>query len=883
MKQASVFLFLAFVAGGAFAALPAGYQEVVYLKSTAGQYIDTGFNVTSNSEFRFKYSMDVTSTLNKYPGPFGTYTGPWVNCTRLIVNNGSTSDLLVYSMATGMDGWTYFGGVTSANNEIVEGYINATRARLNNVERNLYPGGGTQKWGDPDPKTMLLFRYNANDAAPAVVTIYYFKILETGNTVRDFVPCYRLSDGKTGMYDVQQGQFFPAICPNGGEFETGIAIISHDRLFVDSAPVAALSATPALGVTTGLVAGATQVVTAERRLVDRGTICTCDGYNLYTNADAGAWLPWKSGHDYSFTYTHPTNAAVKLEWVITTNAFPAGYAQVEYLKSTGGPYIDTGFNVTSNSEFRFKYSMDVIGTTDKWTGPFGTYTGPWVNCTRLIVNNGSTRDLLVYFMSTGQDGYTVFNGVTSANNEIVEGYINATRGRLNNVELDVYPAGAQKWGDPDPKTMLLFRYIANDAVPAVVTMYAFAVWEGSAKVHDYIMCRRLADNTGVVYDAVTGTFVANAGAGEFTCGPDIVWFAQDDTTYTWKSSVSAGAWDDPENWDAVGDSLYGFPAGPGAVAVFPEGATSVVTFAKYSVVPKRVDLMSKNLRLTFTGGVRTANDTSVNTLMSQVLFCNGNDPGNGIRQDNDIVLDGVSVRSSDYIVIGLGTHIALTNRAELTSQEALLMGYSSQPNRVTGSGLVDVTDGSTLTASHVGIAGGYRFTVANATFVAQRKGVFFNCLSGGGTVRLVGTNPVVHVTNYSAQGENNPLITSGGGGFEFCVPEGGYAEAPVRLFRLGAYEGDTNSSPVVVRIDPESPVWTATKPLEMPLFAVAEGVNTGRVAFAAQRRPTSSFLYATNAVAPCTWTVPAFGDNGKLVRQIGVRIAPRQGLFISIR
>ena len=37
--------------------------------------------------------------------------------------------------------------------------------------------------------------------------IYYFKIYENGVLVRNYVPCYRISDGVIGLYETVTGTF----------------------------------------------------------------------------------------------------------------------------------------------------------------------------------------------------------------------------------------------------------------------------------------------------------------------------------------------------------------------------------------------------------------------------------------------------------------------------------------------------------------------------------------------------------------------------------------------------------------------------------------------------------------------------------------------------
>ena len=43
---------------------------------------------------------------------------------------------------------------------------------------------------------------------PSSVRIYYFKIYDNNNLVRDYVPCYRKDDGVIGLFDLQNLTFY---------------------------------------------------------------------------------------------------------------------------------------------------------------------------------------------------------------------------------------------------------------------------------------------------------------------------------------------------------------------------------------------------------------------------------------------------------------------------------------------------------------------------------------------------------------------------------------------------------------------------------------------------------------------------------------------------
>ena len=60
-----------------------------------------------------------------------------------------------------------------------------------------------------DNRPLYLFKVNdADDHPQAPMTLYYWKIWDDNNLLRDFVPCYRKSDGVIGLYDRVEGKFY---------------------------------------------------------------------------------------------------------------------------------------------------------------------------------------------------------------------------------------------------------------------------------------------------------------------------------------------------------------------------------------------------------------------------------------------------------------------------------------------------------------------------------------------------------------------------------------------------------------------------------------------------------------------------------------------------
>lgn len=50
---------------------------------------------------------------------------------------------------------------------------------------------------------------------------YRFKIWDDGTLVRDFIPVYRKSDNKPGLYDLVNGVFYSNEATSGSDFTAG--------------------------------------------------------------------------------------------------------------------------------------------------------------------------------------------------------------------------------------------------------------------------------------------------------------------------------------------------------------------------------------------------------------------------------------------------------------------------------------------------------------------------------------------------------------------------------------------------------------------------------------------------------------------------------------
>ena len=71
--------------------------------------------------------------------------------------------------------------------------------------------------------TDYIFAFNTNNSPQEFTTmkLYSFQIYESGVLQRDFVPCYRNSDNKPGLYDIKNNVFYINKASTGSDFTKG--------------------------------------------------------------------------------------------------------------------------------------------------------------------------------------------------------------------------------------------------------------------------------------------------------------------------------------------------------------------------------------------------------------------------------------------------------------------------------------------------------------------------------------------------------------------------------------------------------------------------------------------------------------------------------------
>lgn len=186
-------------------------------------------------------------------------------------------------------------------------------------------------------------------------------------------------------------------------------------------------------------------------------------------------------------------------------SLPSGYTRLEYIKSSGTQYIDTGFKPNQNT----RVVMDVT--------PVDVILGKmW--CAFGVRQNGIYFGL--YKASTGNMNLTWFYGSNYSN------YFTVDYAKRHNLEVNKNVASVDGTSKSYAAqtfqfTIPLFLLCDNDAgsptSAGAALLYSCQIYDNGTLIRDFIPCKNASGAIGL-WDDVNGAFYQNAGSGTFDAG-----------------------------------------------------------------------------------------------------------------------------------------------------------------------------------------------------------------------------------------------------------------------------------------------------------------------------------------------------------------------------
>lgn len=174
--------------------LPSGYQEVEYLESTGTQYIDTNVVINSNSKMVCENQFtDTSAQLN------GVYTS-----SAMRFQFGILSDKFYIGLGSKSQ---YFNLPADTSKHI---WVNDLLNKTCSIDTETYSDSSITSTSNI-LKFLLFVRTNSSETNRDYYCkerIYSCQIYDNNVIIRNFIPCYRKSDNKPGLYDSVNKVFY---------------------------------------------------------------------------------------------------------------------------------------------------------------------------------------------------------------------------------------------------------------------------------------------------------------------------------------------------------------------------------------------------------------------------------------------------------------------------------------------------------------------------------------------------------------------------------------------------------------------------------------------------------------------------------------------------
>lgn len=189
--------------------LPSEFQQVEYIQSTGSQYIDSGIIGNQNTSYKIKCA---TTQIVQQGVLFGSRT-------RATENNISTifPARIDGSFQNALNDFGNYNDtrLTMTNidiGDIVVFYNSKDNRYINNITKNESVSNTASYTASfTTPNNLYIFYKSigfAIDHYNFIGKLYSCQIYDNGTLIRNFMPCYRKSDGVIGLYDLKNDVFF---------------------------------------------------------------------------------------------------------------------------------------------------------------------------------------------------------------------------------------------------------------------------------------------------------------------------------------------------------------------------------------------------------------------------------------------------------------------------------------------------------------------------------------------------------------------------------------------------------------------------------------------------------------------------------------------------
>lgn len=187
--------------------VPEDYQQVLYLQCDGNQYLISDY-----------YPNGYTQIITQFYNNNSSQTPP--RYTYGVRNEGDTASLTSFAIYYSLGNWRY--GTqsievqnTSGGFYCIQGYTNQYSPKSTLIVANIDRGSVIQngsytveEFQSELPMYILSCNIKGSASAGAQGNLYRMTIKENDAIVRDYIPCYRKSDSKPGLYDIVNKKFY---------------------------------------------------------------------------------------------------------------------------------------------------------------------------------------------------------------------------------------------------------------------------------------------------------------------------------------------------------------------------------------------------------------------------------------------------------------------------------------------------------------------------------------------------------------------------------------------------------------------------------------------------------------------------------------------------
>jgi hypothetical protein len=186
------------ISGNSQNVLPNEYQEVEYIESTGTQYINLNYVPTANLS-KVETRVERLSMPTQYGNIFGSELDG-TNRLFLRYENDGTRISFFKPWRQNYD------NPESGIIDIIVDFPN----RVLKIGSQTYADMQYSKSGNLLPWYLFSLNYKGNTATDCWFggRMYYFKLYENNELIKNMIPCYRKSDNEIGMYDLVTNTFF---------------------------------------------------------------------------------------------------------------------------------------------------------------------------------------------------------------------------------------------------------------------------------------------------------------------------------------------------------------------------------------------------------------------------------------------------------------------------------------------------------------------------------------------------------------------------------------------------------------------------------------------------------------------------------------------------